>query len=91
MSEKYSTDELVNYLLPAEGLGFRLLLPPEVSDAIIAKLRTADNLCEVAKGLLDFIRGRFPKDFKSGGSGFTCSHHEALRKAIADFEGKEEK
>ena len=51
-----------------------------------AKITKADQLCEAAIGLLDFIRGRFPKDFESGGAGFTCPYHEAIRKAIADYE-----
>jgi len=57
MSEKYSTDELVNYLLPAEGLGVRLLLPPEVSDAIISRLRAADKLCEAIKEIMNESEG----------------------------------
>ena len=51
-----------------------------------AKITKADQLCEAAIGLLDFIRGRFPKDFESGGAGFTCPYHEAICKAIADYE-----
>ena len=46
MSEKYSTDELVEWLSNAEP-GF-----PK-SDAIIARLRAADKLCEAAKKSAD--------------------------------------
>ena len=73
MSEKYSTDELVNYLLPAEGLGVRLLLPPEVSDAIISRLRAADKLCGAIKEMMNEGVG-----------------YHKVRKAIADYKGKEE-
>jgi len=75
MSEKYSTDELVKII--KNGMLFI-----EGSKAMIAK---ADKLCEAAKGLLDFIQAKFPGDFEQGGPGFTCPHHEAIRKAIADY------
>ena len=46
------------------------------------------RLLEAARGLLGFIRGRFPADFEPGGNGFTCPHHVALAEAVAEAEGK---
>jgi len=81
MSEKkFSTEEMIRWLKSYCLFGSN-------RDAIIARLRAADKLCEAAKGLLDFIKLKFPKDFEYGGLGFTCPHHEAIRKAIADYEG----
>jgi nuclear transport factor 2 (NTF2) superfamily protein len=94
MSEKYSTDELVNYLLPAEGLGVRLLLPPEVSDAIISRLRAADKLCGAAKVTLAYLDDHFWEnaniDESMTGERILTPLEKELKKAIADYEGKEE-
>jgi hypothetical protein len=85
MSEKYSTDELVESVEKAylERMDFfeRLIGSyPERNaqydkrDAIIARLRAADRLCEAAKEDIDEIHGR-----------------AKLSKAIAEYEGKEGK
>ena len=86
MSEKrFSTDEIVATVMKWRGWDMDAVDEPAYKE-IIARLHAADVLCEAAIGLLDFIRGRFPKDFESGGAGFTCPYHEAIRKAIADYE-----
>ena len=87
-----ATDNLKNKSLMklAADLGVSFSAAKIISDhareEYDAKITKADQLCEAAIGLLDFIRGRFPKDFESGGAGFTCPYHEAIRKAIADYE-----
>jgi len=67
MSEEYSTEELVKSVQY-----WKTLLIPAKRDAIIARLRAADRLCEAAKRA-------------------DCLHWDELNKAIADYEGKEEK
>jgi Asp/Glu/hydantoin racemase len=93
MSEKYSTDELVESVEKAylERMDFfeRLIGSyPERNaqydkrDAIIARLRAADRLCEAAKH----------PNFDSGI--IFCESDpglKKLRKAIAEYEGKEGK
>jgi len=79
MSE-YSTDDLVKWV---EGIapGFHECCPPF---AIIARLRAADKLCEAATTATDRLEYW----------GLTRPIHngirDALRKAIAGYEGKEE-
>ena len=46
----------------------------------------AGELLEASKGLLNFVRSRFPEDFKPGGPGFTCPHHQKLDAAIKKAE-----
>jgi hypothetical protein len=93
MSEKYSTDELVESVEKAylERMDFfeRLIGSyPERNaqydkrDAIIARLRAADRLCEAAKKALPHlmqlyadIEGKRPRG-------------EHVRKAIAEYEGE---
>jgi len=77
MSEKYSTDELVEWLSNAEP-GF-----PK-SDAIIARLRAADKLCEAAKTALDPIN-----EMINGKKEFTTVNFKGLAEAIADYEGNQ--
>lgn len=33
------------------------------------------KLIEACESLLEFIRNRYPDDFKPGGKGFVCPHH----------------
>lgn len=40
------------------------------------------TLTDAANGLLAFIRSKFPDDFRPGGRGFTCPHHQALEVAL---------
>ena len=69
MSEEYSTEELVKSVQY-----WKTLLIPAKRDAIIAKLRAADALCEAAKSC----------GFMSGPMGY---YWDCLKKAIADYEG----
>jgi hypothetical protein len=73
MSEKYSTEELVKSVQY-----WKTLLIPAKRDAIIAKLRAADNLCEAARKASQSILG-----------GHWGIAHD-LDKAIADYEGSKE-
>lgn len=38
-----------------------------------------------AKELLDFVKSKYPDDFKEGGRGFTCPYHIALNQAVKDI------
>lgn len=49
---------------------------------IVTACNCHDELLEAAKNLLEFVKGRFPDDFKEGGKGFTCPYHKALEAAI---------
>jgi len=72
MSEKYSTEELVKSVQY-----WKTLLIPAKRDAIIARLRAADRLCEAARGITE------------DGYGYEWkSPRGKLAKAIADYEGK---
>jgi hypothetical protein len=73
MSEEYSTEELVKSVQY-----WKTLLIPAKRDAIIAKLRAADNLCEAARKASQSILG-----------GHWGIAHD-LDKAIADYEGSKE-
>jgi len=44
----------------------------------VNRLKTA---CE---GLLEFIRIKYPDDFKEGGQGFTCPHHQAIYEILQE-------
>lgn len=46
----------------------------------------APDMYEACKGLLEFIKSKYPEDFKAGGKGFTCPHHQAIEKALARAE-----
>lgn len=46
------------------------------------------ELYEAASELLEFIRQKFPNDFKEGGRGFTCPFHQALHAAVLRAERK---
>ena len=67
---KYSTEELIKTL---KASNFSWIFKSE-ADAIIAKLRAADALCEAAKSC----------GFMSGPMGY---YWDCLKKAIADYEG----
>ena len=69
MSEKYSTGEMIRWLKSYCLFGSN-------RDAIIAKLRAADKLCEVAKRTSIAITAGLAWDYKP----------TALVKAIADYE-----
>ena len=71
MSETYSTDELIESVQKGVPNDFE-------ANAIIARLRAADKLCEAAKKASQSILG-----------GHWGIAHD-LDKAIADYEGKEE-
>jgi hypothetical protein len=54
-----------------------------------ASLFCKDELNDVvsaAKNLLDFVRQKYPDDFKPGGKGFVCPYHIALDKALSNFD-----
>jgi hypothetical protein len=69
MKKKYSTDDLVRWV---EGIapGFHECCPPF---AIIARLKNADELAEVATIIADKCLGEYPVS------------QRMLRKAIADY------
>jgi hypothetical protein len=47
------------------------------------------TLVEACEGLLQFIREKYPDDFKEGGRGFICPHHIEIADALAKAkEGK---
>jgi len=70
---KYSTEELIKTL---RASNFSWIFKSE-ADAIIAKLRAADKLCEAARGITE------------DGYGYEWkSPRGKLAKAIADYEGK---
>jgi hypothetical protein len=101
MSE-YSTDELVKRTMrhwawwwegakdatgisgPEHGFQYR--------DAIIARLRAADTLCEAAKVTLDYLDDHFWEnaniDESMAGERILTPLEKELKKAIADYEGK---
>ncbi len=48
-----------------------------------------NRLIDANHALLNFIRQKYPDDFKEGGSGFTCPHHreiDGLLKEIHDLD-----
>ena len=63
-------------------LGRPLVIPP------LNKSFKYQEVVEAAKNLLNFVRQKFPDDFKPGGKGFMCPYHIALDKAINDLEAK---
>lgn len=73
MKKKYSTDELVKGLEIEKKGDYQRWVDVDELDAIIARLRAADKLCEAAKKLR-----RRPWVIE-------------LRRAIAEYEGKEKK
>jgi len=92
MSEKYSTDELIsvveNYTTGRVGV-----ITYAECDAIIAKFRAADKLCEAARKSVDNCTCNFG-GLDEEGRPFgkqPCDECDPLRKAIADYEEKEKK
>ena len=85
MSEKYSTDDLVRWV---EGIapGFHECCPPF---AIIARLRAADKLCEAANPIVGEISNFADNDLTEY-QVIRFKDLVRLRKAIADYNGKEE-
>ena len=75
MSEKYSTEEMIRWLKSYCLFGSN-------RDAIIAKLRAADKLCEAAKTALDPIN-----EMINGKKEFTTVNFKGLAEAIAEYEG----
>ena len=50
----------------------------------------SDSKCQLLKAaeeLLEFVRNKYPEDFKEGGKGFLCPYHIALDKAVKDCKG----
>jgi len=86
MSEKYSTEELVKSVQY-----WKTLLIPAKRDAIIARLRAADKLCEAAKTSADewwritHEAAKFGKPIVPANYDLFISNQV---KAIADYEGK---
>jgi len=88
---KFSTDELVEFIkwirtdiTDSNTSAF---------DAIIARLRAADNLCEAARKSVDNCPCNFG-GLDEEGRPFgkqPCDECDPLRKAIADYEEKEKK
>jgi len=79
MSEKYSTEDLLAVVGHYRD-GRTPSFSDEECDAIIARLRAADRLCEAVSSLSE------------GYWGFANLHFVArLKKAIAEYEGKKEK
>ena len=75
MSKRYTTDELAEELVRH---WFEIDCNP-CRDAIIAKLRVVDKLCQAAKVLEDY-------QFMTRERGYELEGD--LRKAIAEYEGK---
>ena len=72
MSEKYGTEEMIRWFKSYCLFG-------SIRDAIIARLRAADKLCEAVSSLSE------------GHWGYANPHFVArLKKAIAEYERKEE-
>ncbi len=65
-------------------------LSDEDNNANAHLIAAAPDMREACKGLLNFIKEKYPSDFIVGGPGFTCPHHIAIEKAMAKAEGKDE-
>jgi len=81
MSEKYSTGEMIRWLKSYCLFGSN-------RDAIIAKLRAADALCEAANPIVGEISNFADNDLTEY-QVIRFKDLVRLRKAIADYEGKE--
>jgi hypothetical protein len=94
MSDKYSTEELVGFLGNGKlfmeietrpddaGKPFQKVyvgLGEGIQDAIIARLRAADALCEMDKKMVVRV---------TGGTGITLGEMADWAKSIAKYEGK---
>jgi hypothetical protein len=74
--DKMNDESKVKYLTAELGSSAKLLieghyLVSEYSDRY-------EDLSQGVVGLLNFVKERFPDDFKEGGKGFTCPHHKRL-------------
>lgn len=49
---------------------------------IVRACNAHDDLVTACQGLLQFVRERYPDDFKEGGRGFICPHHIAIEAAL---------
>jgi len=84
---KYSTDELVEEIKKPTWD----YVSGELDDIIIAKLRAADKLCKAAKDNVEKCSCNFG-GLDEEGRPFgkqPCDQCDPLRKAIAEYEGKE--
>lgn len=82
MSERYSTDDLIEQIDAYVDVDYR--------DVIISRLQAADKLCEAASGAGYFIEN-FGGHRHLSEHPIECSHCHLLsklRKAIAEYEGK---
>jgi len=90
MSE-YSTDELMGEVQSHLDYG-QHMIPTPVCSSIIARLRAADKLCAAATSNVDNCLCNFG-GLDEEGRPFgkqPCNLCDPLRKAIAEYEGKEE-
>jgi hypothetical protein len=73
---------------------FPILQEKEIIEAnaeyLVLAVNSHEGLVEVkekAQALLNFIKEKYPDDFKPGGRGYICPHHIALAEALAAVEG----
>lgn len=52
-------------------------------------IAASPKLLRASKNLLNFVKRRFPKDFKKGGRGFVCPYHKALDRAVSEATKRE--
>jgi len=83
--KRFSTDDLIEQIDAYVDVDYR--------DAIIARLQAADRLCEAARKSVDNCPCNFG-GLDEEGRPFgkqPCDECDPLRKAIADYEGKEKR